>query len=468
MKPFTRTAFLILCLMALVVKSLDLPSKDDFYDTPSRGDLEKTPGTVLKSRELPGTVRFYNMTEPDGDPINVNPYKKAVQLKFVSTNSKGERVGAVANVLIPYNSKVDKVVSFADANVYSNKDCAVSYTMQKNGADSDIAAILQRGWTIVQPDSKGLDAALGTNIRGGNIILDSLKAAVSHKAVGVEDNARIALWSSSFGSTAVAWAAQSQPKYAPDLNLVGVAIGSTLVNISEVLLNVNDGPLSYLIPPTLVGLAKEYPEIDKYFQPEEDKEFFSTAKEDCTGDLVLQYSDEDIFSELSDGKEVFSNSAVAKIMNNMTLGSSAPKVPMLVFHGTEDEVAPIESAESTIKKYCEKGTPSLQYYRIQGANHSAAGIEAYNLAMSWISDRLDGKTPSDGENKCNTKAHTTSIDSSSAIKVTLASETPTPSATSTANNEDTSSENDNAGSFFTPASFFTSAILLVFTSSMLF
>lgn len=470
--------------MTLLVEALDKPSKDDFYDTPSKEDLEKPPGTVLKSRYFPGTVKFYDTNEvteaSDPKPLKVKPYKKGVQLKFVSTDGKGKRIGAVANVLIPYNSKVDKIMSFADGNVYSDKDCAVSYTMQDDGAGSNIVSILQQGWTIVQPDSKGLDAAFGANIRGGNIILDSLKAATAHKSVGAEKNARIGLWSFSFGSTSVAWAAETQPKYAPDLNLVGVVLGSTLANITEVLLNVNDEALSYLIAPTLEGLTKEYPELEKYFKPD-DEESFQSSRNRC----APLYMHQDILSELDDGKGVFSNPTVAKIMNNMTLGSSAPKVPMLVLHGTKDEVAPIESVESTIKKYCDKGTPSLQYYKIQGANHTALTYQAYDLASNWISDRLDGKKISGKDNECSSKPHTTSIDPSAA-KITWTSGTPTPSATSTVNNEDSSSDNsndkdsssdngnnedsssddgNNAGSFFPPA-FLTSAILSVLVSCM--
>jgi alpha-beta hydrolase superfamily lysophospholipase len=61
-------------------------------------------------------------------------------------------------------------------------------------------------------------------------ILDGVRAALGCERPGLSPSAPVALWGSSGGGLASAWAAESRGRYAPELNIVGAVLGSPVAD----------------------------------------------------------------------------------------------------------------------------------------------------------------------------------------------------------------------------------------------
>jgi hypothetical protein len=79
------------------VKNGTLPEKDEFYKAPP-GFEKAAPGTILRSRRVPGTLSLDN----NSTTVNV---QSAWQLQYRTQNSVGTPQASVVTVLIPYNAR---------------------------------------------------------------------------------------------------------------------------------------------------------------------------------------------------------------------------------------------------------------------------------------------------------------------------------------------------------------------------
>ena len=93
-----------------------------------------------------------------------------------------------------------------------------------------LPAMLDMGMTIVAPDYQGLgtpgDHAYLTNQASGRNVLDAIRAARHLDGTGVTADSPAVAWGHSQGGGAAAFAAELQPTYAPDVNLVGAIVGA--------------------------------------------------------------------------------------------------------------------------------------------------------------------------------------------------------------------------------------------------
>jgi len=89
-----------------------------------------------------------------------------------------------------------------------------------------LAGVFARDWAISIPDHEGTDGHWGAPREPGYCTLDGIRAALSFDPLGLEASTPVGLWGYSGGGLATSWAAEMAPDYAPDINLVGAALGS--------------------------------------------------------------------------------------------------------------------------------------------------------------------------------------------------------------------------------------------------
>src|SRR5437588_2936503 len=98
-----------------------------------------------------------------------------------------------------------------------------------------IAMVLARGWALAITDYEGLGTpgdhtymvgrALGPNV------LDAMRAARELEPAELPAQGPAAIVGYSEGGAAAAWAAQLQPRYAPEVPLVAVAAGAAAADV---------------------------------------------------------------------------------------------------------------------------------------------------------------------------------------------------------------------------------------------
>jgi len=130
---------------------------------------------------------------------------------------------------------------------------------------ANIIAALDQGWIVSVADDGGPQAAFPSGLQAGQATLDSLRAVKqSGNITGVDADPIITLTGYSGGGLTSEWTAGLQPTYAPDVNIVGIALGGLVPNISASTEYVNGRLFSSLGPPGIVGLSHDYQNLSTW------------------------------------------------------------------------------------------------------------------------------------------------------------------------------------------------------------
>lgn len=400
--------FLITSVYALYLKP-KLPLEDDFYNAPENIQ-NYSEGDIIRWRNAPLMVRSVYF------PINV---RHAWQFLVRSTDSRGNATAIVTTVLEPYNANASRLLSYQFAEDSASQNCAPSYSMLF-GAKMDTVVLqaemllltvgLSRGWYVVAPDYEGQVGSFTAGRLAGHSTLDSIRAVLTTENItGIDSDAKVAIWGYSGGTIASGWAAQLQPKYAPDLknNLIGVAMGGWVTNITLTAMVTDMTVFAGLIPSAINGLVHEFPHLHEivYDSLRKDRrEWFFLAGGMCVLPAVLKYAYHNFFTGprayFPKGWKLFQRDEVKTVVNYNTVAlieeDGVPEIPMFVFHGTEDEIVPFSGAQRAYDNYCDWGISSFEFAVSNSSGHILEVAEGSGAAIKWISDRFEGKEVVEG------------------------------------------------------------------------
>lgn len=374
------------------------PSQDSFY-IPPHGFEKTPPGHILRNRTVPVAVNLPNHPQLAG----------SFQFLYRTTNTFGDAVAAMMTVLVPQNADLGKLVSFQDFEDSADVDCAPSYIIQTSQPGQTalfIELAFTQGWVVAIPDHEGPKASYLANIQSAHAVLDGIRAVLAASSLThLSKDPAIVLWGYSGGGLASAFAAELQPQYAPELKILGAAAGGIVPNISTVISSVNNKTNSWLIPAGIMGLVHEYPElrpiVDAHLIPATASSFKATEHV-CS---EVMFGSENILSYFRNFDALMADPTLLSILAQNDMGNNAPKIPMLIYKGVQDEISPISETDELVKKYCAHGT-SVLYRRDILANHELDAVLALPVVLSWLKDRLNRVPVS---NNCSTSTVVSSL-----------------------------------------------------------
>ncbi|KAK2596660.1 hypothetical protein QQS21_006235 [Conoideocrella luteorostrata] len=416
----------LLFAAATITTSLPLgspipPLEDPFYSIPSAEIDHLPPGAIIRSRKPPFPIAAFRSI-----PITL---QSTHQLLYKTTDSHHRSIASVVTVLVPRNANFSRVLSYLVAEDSSYGNCAPSYALQLASATFGrlgtlltqaelllMVAALEQGFVVIAPDHEGPQGAFLANILAGHVILDGIRAAVSSSNVtGIHRDARVALWGYSGGSVAASFAAELHPSYAPELNIVGAALGGTIPFLSSGLASLNAGISAGLVAAGVLGLGYEYPEIraliDKHLLPE-NREKFVKAEKQCFFSNVQTYPYMNI-SNMVDDPNIFDIEPASSILKQNSLGSYTPTTPLYIYKPISDNTTPIKDTDDIVKEYCSKGA-SVHYERDLVSFHLSLAVTGAPKALAWLRDRLTGKEIQTG---CVTRSTLSTLLDSSTIDI---------------------------------------------------
>ena len=357
---------------------LPTPLGDPWFDA-TPGFEATAPGTVLRDREvsIPG--------------LSVST--RTTQLLFRSTDSKDRPIAAATSVIVPTAQWTGggprPVVSYNFAIDSLGNTCAPSYTLPRGtGAEVDsIESLLERNFAVVVTDYQGPRQAYSAGLVSGHTVLDSLRAAVNRGELGLASTAPIGITGYSGGAIASGWAAQLAPQYAPDLNLVGVALGGppTDYTILHRSLNGQIGSGLYLAAST--GLAREYPELLRLYNAN-GLRLMQANKDQCGEILSVQGIFMLPIEALAKDQNSFTDPVIRQVIAENRMGASPPHAPIFIYQGLQDYWIPKEGAENLQNEWCAAGA-SVRLEELPG-DHPTVSSTGKPLAFAWLSDRLTG------------------------------------------------------------------------------
>jgi hypothetical protein len=383
----------VACVAVLVLASCDLaPDEDPFYlDAGAAPGAEA--GDVIAARPSVFTL----------DPVGQTPAPgvSSWQVVYQSENATGEDVAVSGTVLVPTTPWAfgpRPVVGYTVGTRGLGDRCAPSYTLSQ-GADYEglfINALLAQGWAVAVSDYEGLGTP-GTHTymvgpAQGRAALDVVRAAQRLPEAGLSPDAPVGLMGYSQGGGAAGWAAELAPTYAPELDVVGAAVGGVpgdLAATAEFL----DGNLAVAFAlMAAVGLDTAYDELDlDSYLNDRGRELVATADELCLvsvdGFSTLIGT---AFTDIDDyvTTNPLDTPAWQARLAEQELGHVSPGVPVFQYHGLVDEIVPYGQARDLRRSWCNRGT-RVTWTSLPG-EHLLGMVEGQPLAVTWLGARFAG------------------------------------------------------------------------------
>lgn len=352
---------------------------DVFYaQPPNLADAQ--PGDLIRSRPMP-------------PPFAV--FASATQLQYRSEDSHGRPIAAVATVLTPPNHRPDSPVFVWDHAVNAlGLKCAPSQAMWSNDPDVTMREtpaldpILAMGWTVILPDHLGPDSAYGASRMGGQITLDAVRAATRFAPLQIE-HSPIALSGYSGGGMSAAFAAAMAPTYAPELHIVGAALGGVPANL-ETMANAlwhNRHPAFGIAAAVAFGLEREYPQelpIDTYLSPA-GRAFRTDLNDACVNQILRDGLGHSVDDFGTGDFSLFFAPTTRKVLadNSIQFFDGAPNVPVFEWHSPTDALLPLPELDATMAAWRSRGTPVTQL-QVPAPDHLSAAVLGLPPAVQWL------------------------------------------------------------------------------------
>ena len=197
------------------------PAPGAFYDPPRVHAL--APGALLRAQPI------------------AEPGARAWRILYATSDALDRPIAASALIVAPEvaGSKVAgplPLVVWAHGTGGIARGCAPSLGDDAPRSIPNLAAALARGWVMVAPDYPGLGTG-GPNpyLIGqgeGRAVLDATRAA--RRLPGLAISGHTVIWGHSQGGHAALWAGILSPRYAPDVNLAGVAAIAPVTDLAAI------------------------------------------------------------------------------------------------------------------------------------------------------------------------------------------------------------------------------------------
>lgn len=362
------------------------PDPDPFYATPP--DLaDKKPGDVLGVRAMP--------------PLVIFPETTVTLIRFRSTNSEGKPIAATTTVLTPRAHRKDgPLLSFQHIINGLGSECSVSrvlYTGDPNLIVREAPGwnvLLARGWSVALPDHLGPQFAYGAAKLGGQITLDGIRAAKRVSDLQVAQSP-VAMVGYSGGGMATAWAAALAPRYAPELEIAGAAMGGVPMNLVKMLegLGLGSHPVFGLALAAGLGLEREYPERFPLSDQLNDRGLAArdAIANSCTNDIIAAGAGRGALDFAKSTTMINDSTARAVVEeNSLELYDGVPKTPVFEWHSPIDGLVPVDAIVNTDKRWCGAGV-KVQTEQIPVPDHLTAAVLGIPAALGWLDARFRGE-----------------------------------------------------------------------------
>lgn len=356
------------------------PATDPFYAAPANL-AELAPGTVIRSRPVS------TMVVP-GVPMNA----RSTQILVRSTDAKDRPAAVAATILVPKWKDLNHVLAYQPATDSLGAQCEPSYQLQ-TGAEKEASLVkmaLDRGLTVVVPDHQGPRHAFAAGPMAAHAVLDSVRGALTSPEAELGGAAtKVAMMGYSGGAIATGWAAQLQPEYAPELNVVGAASGGTPADL-EAAASSMDGTVDGggLFVGAAFGVAREYPELLTLINAK-GLAYAEQIKDQCVYELTAHAFDS--IKKYSDSPDPLREPVAQAVLSELKMGGDlAPTAPVYLWHSTLDQLIPYRVAPALRDDWCSQGT-QVKLVTDRISEHITGALRYAAPAQQWLMDRYAGK-----------------------------------------------------------------------------
>jgi pimeloyl-ACP methyl ester carboxylesterase len=261
-----------------------------------------------------------------------------------------------------------------------------------------IGMVLAKGWAVAITDYEGLGTpgdhtymvgrALGANV------LDCMRAARQLHPTALPVEGRAAVIGYSEGGTAAAWAAQLQPSYAPELELVGVAAGAAPADLETAAPSLDGTFFSFFVAYGGIGYAAAYPELDlDHHLTDAGRERIPFLRESSVIEAAIRGPHFARPTDMTD-PNVFELPEWRARLRENRLGDIAPAAPVLLHHARRDQIVSFSQALDLRDDWRGLGVDVRLYVTRGGVDHLSGALAGTPVALDWLARRMERRSDS--------------------------------------------------------------------------
>ena len=343
------------------------------------------PGTLAAARpaaDAPATMRAWRMD-------------------YWTTDERNRPIRVTGMVIAP-RDRADggprRVIAWTHGLIGIASRCAPSLGLTNFTMIPALEEAVRRGYTIVAPDYPGLGSdgvhpvLVGTS--EGRSVLDAVRAA---RAIRDADaGTRFAVWGESQGGHAALWTGQLWSRYAPDLQLLGIA---AIVPPTDLRRNFKEGS-----DPNARALLTAYAATSwsrHYGAP------MSTFGTRSVQNVMIRLADNNCvqFDAKPRLGTILGIAVVRRAIRSLDLGAKQPwgrlmqqnsplpaaiPVPALIATGTGDTIVAPAVVRDFARRAC-AGGKTVRYLSVPGGGHATVARTEAGTILGWIDARFAGQ-----------------------------------------------------------------------------
>ena len=367
--------------------SISARAPDEFYDPPS--NLPHHPGALLRSEPLKDVIL----------PASIRGWR----ILYATTVDDSTPATAVATVFAPTDPPAGPrpVIAWEHATTGLLQKCMPSLLSTPSKGIFERDRIIMAGWVVIATDysfaEKGGPHPYLIGEGEARATLDSVRAARQISELTLDK--RMVVWGYSEGGHAALWTGIVGPRYAPELEILGVAAIAPAANVKNILaMNVavdkRFGPylaLSYsrfypditfeqALRPGALDAARQIVNLCG-FVPPEDLERIETLAATFDGPALATSSNKALQARLEQ------NAADGPI-----------QAPVVIAQGLSDIVVPSSATDAYVEERCSAGQ-RLEYWTFAGRDHFTIvqpGTPLEELLIRWTTARFANEPQASG------------------------------------------------------------------------
>jgi pimeloyl-ACP methyl ester carboxylesterase len=367
--------------------SITAHAPDAFYDPPS--DLSRQAGTLLRSEPLKDVI--------------LPPGMRGWRILYATTVDDSTPATAVATVFAPTNPPAGPrpIITWAHGTTGLLQKCMPSLFSAPSAGIPGRDRIVKVGWVVVETDysfaEKGGPHPYLIGEGEARAALDAVRAARQMSELTLDK--RVVVWGYSQGGHAALWTGIIGPRYAPDLEILGVAAIAPAANIKNILA-MNVAVDKRFGPYIALAYSRFYRDIT--FEQAIRPEALDAARQIVNLCEFVPPEDPERIEELA---ATFDGPALATSSNKALqarLEQNAPdgliKAPVVIAQGLSDSVVPSSATDAYVEERCSAGQ-RLDYWTFAGRDHitiAQPGAPLEELLIRWTMARFANEPQAPG------------------------------------------------------------------------
>ena len=367
--------------------SITARAPDTFYDPPAEASHQ--PSALLRSEPLK------DVTLPAG--------MRGWRILYATTVDDITPATAIATVFAPTDPPAGPrpVIAWEHPTTGLLQKCMPSLLSAPNAGIPARDRIVTAGWVVVETDysfaEKGGPHPYLIGEGEARAALDSVRAARQMSELTLDK--RMVVWGYSQGGHAALWTGIVGPRYAPDLEVLGVAAIAPAANIKNILaMNVE---IDKRFGPYLaLAYSRFYPDIT--FERALRREALSAARQIVNLCDFLPPEDPERIEALIttfDGPALATSSNKALQTRLEQNAANGPiKAPVVIAQGASDTVVPPQATDAYVEERCSAGQ-HLEYWTFAGRDHFTIvqpGTPLEEPLINWTTARFTNEPQANG------------------------------------------------------------------------